>query len=298
MTSIELRHLRQFVAVAEELHFGRAARRLHMTQPPITVAIRQFEHNLGVALFVRDRRSVALTPVGDALLPPVRQLLKDADDLLIRAQAAATGLTGRLRLAFVSSVSYGPLPEWLRSFRESHPGLTLNLREATLDVQLVRFAEGDLDAGFMLHAPHSPPPGVVAMPVIDEPMVLAVPEGHRFTQPTRLRFSSVAHEPLVTFPRSSAPSLFDAVVGAYQLKGITPTIVQEVIQLQTIVNLVSAGIGVAWVPRTMTALQRPGVVYLPVQGAGLRCQTSLVWRDPPSPVVRRFIDHVRARPSR
>ena len=238
MTSIELRHLRQFVAVAEELHFGRAARRLHMTQPPLTVTIRQFEHHLGVALFVRDRRSVTLTPVGDALLAPVRQLITDADDLLIRAQSAATGLTGRLRLAFISSISYGPLPEWLRSFREAYPGVTLELREATLDVQLVHFAEGELDAGFVLHAPDSPPPGVVAIPVIDEPMVLAVPEGHRFTQPTRLRFSSVVHEPIVTFPRSSAPSLFDAIVGAYHSKGVTPSIAQEAIQLQTIVNLV------------------------------------------------------------
>ncbi len=298
MTSIEFRHLRQFVAVAEELHFGRAARRLHMTQPPLTVAIRQLEHHLDVALFVRDRRSVALTSAGEALLAPARQLLKDAGELWTTAQAAAGGVTGRLRLAFVSSVSYGPLPEWLRSFRDLYPGVTLDLREATLDVQLGHFAAGELDAGFVLHAPDSPPAGVVSMTVIEEPMVLAVPEGHRFTQRTRLRFTSVVDEPIVTFLRSSAPSLFDAVVGSYHSSGVTPVIAQEAIQLQTIVNLVSAGIGVAWVPRTMTALQRPGVVYLPVHGAGLRCQTSLVWRDPPSPVVRRFVDCVTARPSR
>ena len=136
---IELRPLRQFVAVAEELHFGRAARRLHMTQPPLTQAIRGLEATLQVVLFERTRRSVALTPAGAVLLEQARRLLKAADELPRLVHAAAEGLSGRLRLAFVSSIAYGPLPEWLRGFREAHPDVSLQLREATLDVQLQAF---------------------------------------------------------------------------------------------------------------------------------------------------------------
>ena len=155
---IELRPLRQFVAVAEELHFGRAARRLAMTQPPLTQAVQGLERALGVQLFERSKRTVALTPAGHALLEEARRLLRAAAALPAAVQAAALGRSGRLRLAFVSSIAYGPLPLWLRRFREAHPGVELQLREATLDVQLAAFAADDIDAGFVLHAPGARPP--------------------------------------------------------------------------------------------------------------------------------------------
>ena len=286
---IELRPLRQFAAVAEELHFGRAALRLHMTQPPLTQAIQALERTLGAPLFVRNQRSVALSAAGAALLPEVRRLLAAADDLPRQAQAAAAGWSGRLRLAFVSSIAYGPLPGWLRSFSNLQPELQLDLREATLDVQLAAFAAGEIDAGFVLHAPGAAPPGLTAWRALTEPLVMALPAGHPLAARRVLDFATVAGEPLVIFPRVIAPSLFDAVLGFYRARGFTPRIAQEAIQMQTIVNLVSAGIGVAWVPASLMQLQRPGVVYRPLKGAPLHCETSLVWREGAPPVVARFV---------
>jgi len=291
---IELRLWRQFVTLAEELHFGRAAIRLHMTQPPLTQAIQGLERAIGVPLFARTRRSVALTPAGAALLAPARRLLAAADELPRVAQAAAAGLAGQLRLAFVSNIAYGPLPEWLRSFRLAHPEVALQLREATLDVQLEAFDADEIDAGFVLHAPGAAPAGFAAWAVQGEPLVMALPAQHPAAALATLRLADVAGEPLVIFPRPIAPSLFDAVLAAYRAQGATPRIGQEAIQMQTIVNLVSAGMGVAWVPASVTHLQRPGVVYRPVPDADLRCETSLLWRAPPPPVVQRFVDHVVA----
>jgi DNA-binding transcriptional LysR family regulator len=290
---IELRPLRQFVAVAEELHFGRAARRLHMTQPPLTQAIQQLERTLGARLFERTQRSVALAPAGAALLPQVRRLIAAADALPQQAQAAAAGMAGRLRLAFVSSIAYGPLPAWLRSFRQAQPEVAVALREATLDVQLQAFEADEIDAGFVLHAEGAAPPGLAAWRALREPLVLALPEAHPLAARRTLPFVGIAREPLVIFPRAIAPSLYDAVLGFYRAHGATPVIAQEAIQMQTIVNLVSAGLGLAWVPASLMQLQRPGVVYRPLAAGAPVAETSLVWRDPALPVVRRFVEHVQ-----
>ncbi len=290
---IELRPLRQFVAVAEELHFGRAAQRLHMTQPPLTQAVQALERVLQVQLLQRTRRSVALTPAGEALLAQARRLLHDAEALPGAVRAAAAGLAGRLRLAFVSSIAYGPLPPWLRSFRERHPDVELQLREATMDVQLEAMAQADIDAGFVLHAPAALPASLHALQVLAEPLVLALPAGHAAAARDIVRFEEVAAEPLLIFPRAVAPSLFDAVLARYHVAGCAPRIAQEAIQLQTIVSLVSAGMGVAWVPASMTQLQRPGVAYRGVERDAPVAHTSLLWRED-TPVVRRFVAHVQA----
>ena len=291
---IELRTLRQFVAVAEELHFGRAAVWLHMTQPPLSLAIQGLERALGAQLLQRTQRSVALSPAGTALLPRVRRLLAEAETLPAAAQAAAAGLAGRLRLAFVSSIAYGPLPTWLSSFRAAHADVALRLREATLDVQLAAFDADEIDAGFVLHAPGAAPPGFAARTALQEPLVLALPQAHPAAGVRKPGFAAIAAEPLLIFPRDIAPSLYDAVLGLYRTRGATPQIAQEAIQMQTLVNLVSAGMGLAWVPASVMQLQRPGVVYRPLAGAPLLCETSLVWREPALPVVQRFVDHVRA----
>jgi DNA-binding transcriptional LysR family regulator len=290
----EHRALRQFVTVAEELHFSRAAARLHMTQPPLTQAIQKLEQELGAALFVRTQRSVALSPAGLALLPVAQRLLQQLEELPRLARAAAAGSTGVLRLGFVSTVTYGPLPQWLRSFRAANPEVALQLREATLDVQLQAFASGEIDAGFVLHARAAPPADLQSWTAVREDMVIAVPEGHPLATRRNIKLNALAQEPLVMFPRTIAASLYDAVLGVYRAQGHTPRIAQEAIQMQTIVNLVSAGMGVAWVPAAMMQLQRPGVVYRPLAAPALVCETSLVWRDNTHPVVQRFVAHVMA----
>ena len=292
---------RQFLMLAETLHFGRAAQRLHITQPPLTLAIQQLEARLGVPLFERTRRQVSLTPAGQALVEPVRQLLQQAASLAGIAQSAGHGAVGRLRLGFVSTVGFGPLPGWLRGFREAEPGIDVVLREATTDVQLRAFEQGEADAGFVLHAPNMAPEGGVQplsrLSVGIEPMVLAVPEASPLNSARRLTLAQILAQPLIIFPRAIAPSLYDAVLAFYHRHSASLVIAQEAIQMQTIVNLVSAGLGLAWVPQSVTTLQRPGVVYrrLPVAlvSAAPRAETSLVWPADAGPVVKRFVDYVK-----
>jgi DNA-binding transcriptional LysR family regulator len=291
---IELRSLRQFIAVAEELHFGRAAARLHMTQPPLTQAIQKLEAQLGAPLFERSSRSVALSPAGLALLPEARRLLAETEALPALVRAAAEGRRGRLRLGFVSTVGFGELPRWLRSFRERQPDIALSLREATLDVQLQGFDADELDAGFVIHAPDALPPGFEALPIAREPLVLALSAEEALAVEPRPDIARILALPLVIFPRAIAPSLFDAVLAFYRGHGAAPQIAQEAIQMQTIVNLVSAGMGVAWVPESVMGLQRSGVVYKRVAGPVPASATSLIWRRDASPAVLRFVAHVRA----
>jgi DNA-binding transcriptional LysR family regulator len=300
--AIELRTWRQFLVLAETLHFSQAAQRLHMTQPPLTQAIQQLERRLGVPLFERTRRRVALTPAGQALVEPVRHLLHQAATLPEVALAAGQGAVGRLRLGFVSTVAFGPLPNWLRGFRDAEPGIDVLLREATTDVQMLAFDQGEADAGFVLHAPgmlaSGEASGLTSLSIGIEPMLLALPEELPLASAPRLKLAQVLAQPLVIFPRNVAPSLYDAVLAFYHRHGASPVIAQEAIQMQTIVNLVSAGLGLAWVPHAMTQLQRPGVVYrhLPpslAEGAP-SCETSLVWPSGANnPVVSRFVDFIR-----
>lgn len=295
---IELRLWRQFVAVAEELHFGRAAVRLHMTQPPLTQAIAALEGLLQVRLFDRTKRSVRLTPAGAVLLPAARELLERARGLPAQARAAAAGELGRLRLAFVSTVGFAQLPQWVRAFRERHAGVLLELIEATGDVQLAALQRGEIDAGFLLHSPGFAPAGMAHLPVASEPLVLAVPDHHAFATAPGLDWAAVLGEPLVMFPRRILPSLHDAVFGLYHAAGRSPQVVQEAIQMQTIVNLVSAGLGVAWVPQSVRQFQRAGVVYrevAPRRGmAAPACETSLVWpAEGAGAPLARFVECVR-----
>jgi len=287
---IELRLWRQFLAVAQELHFGRAARGLHMTQPPLTQGIAQLERLLGARLFDRTKRSVRLTAAGEALLPQVRELLARAQGLPAQARAAAGGELGRLRIGFVSTVGFALLPQWLRAFRARHPQVQMELIEATGDVQMEAFARGEIDAGFVLHSPDFVPSGLDHLRVGREPLVLAVPEAHALAQARRLALGAVLAEPLVIFPRRIVPSLHDAIFGMYHAAGREPRIAQEAIQMQTIVNLVSAGLGVAWVPDSVRQFQRSGVAYRQLtgkQGASVpSCETTLV--------LERFVQCVKA----
>ncbi|KVD48118.1 LysR family transcriptional regulator [Burkholderia ubonensis] len=295
----DLRQWRYFVTVAEERHFGRAAARLSMTQPPLSQAIRALEDLLGVALFVRTKRSVALTAVGAALLPDVRKLLEAADALPPRAQSLARGETGSLALAFVSTADYGLLPSLLCAFGARYPQVRLQLEEATSDVQIEELAAGRIDAGLII--PPVPPRHAAELsylPVVREPLVLAMPAAAApadAPEDAPVRLADVAALPLVIFPRRLAPGFYDIITGCYGAAGATPRIGQEAIQMQTIVSLVSAGMGVALVPQSLRNLRRTGVVYRPLADGAPVVETGLVWRTGDvSPVLAGFIDIVRA----
>jgi DNA-binding transcriptional LysR family regulator len=294
--SIELRQLRYFVAVAEERHFGRAAARLHMTQPPLSQAIQALEADIGTPLFERTKRSVALTRAGAALLPEAQRLLQQASALPDLARRAASGESGLLTLSFVSTADYSVLPPLLREFREAHPQVHIDLREATTDVQLEDLQQGRIDAGLLI-----PPLTDKAraeleyMTVLSEPLVLAAPQGTRALRgKTSATLKEVADMPLIIFPRRIAPALHDAILGCFRDAGLTPRIGQEAIQMQTIVGLVSAGMGVALVPQSVSNLKRPGVEYKPLAGKGTPVETGLAWRrDNMSPVLKNFLELLR-----
>ncbi|BCQ22547.1 LysR family transcriptional regulator [Caballeronia sp. NK8] len=305
---IELRLLRYFVTVAEEMHFGRAAARLAMTQPPLSQAIRALEDALGVALFVRTKRTVELTPVGKDLLPEVRRLLASADALRPLAQSLARGEAGVLSLAFVSTADYGLLPALLRDFGARYPGVRLQLTEATSDVQIEELVAGRIDAGLVI--PPLPPRYASALSyvaVAREPLVIAMSadaalelgQGPQEWADTPVDLHDLVAAPLVVFPRRLAPGLYDIIMGCYGAAGLTPRIGQEAIQMQTIVSLVSAGMGVALVPQSLRHLRRTGVVYRPLRVAGASetvVETGLVWRAAEvSPVLAGFIEIVRSR---
>ena len=291
--NLELRQLRYFVAVADEMHFGRAAQRLHMTQPPLSQSIQALEALLGTPLFARTSRSVTLTPAGAALLPHVRQLLHDAQALPDLARRAAAGESGRLSLAFVSTADYSVLPRFLHRFRSAYPQVQIELREATTDLQLEALEQNEIDVGLLIPPLTDRMKDLLAYRrVLSEPLVLAAPEDAaalRAEGPVPLQ--AVADLPLIIFPRRIAPAFHDAILGCYRDAGLTPRIGQEAIQMQTIVGLVSAGMGIALVPQSVSNLKRPGVVYRALAGTTAVIETGLAWRrDNPSPVLHAFLE--------
>jgi DNA-binding transcriptional LysR family regulator len=289
---MDLRALKQFVVLADELHFGRAAARLHMSQPPLSMAMRKLEAHWGVRLFHRTQRTVRLAPAGEALLPLARSLLRDAEALEAAVQAAHHGQRGRLRLGFVSTIGFGPLPDWLAAFRAAWPGVELHLREATFDVQMAAFEAGELDLGLVVHAPGDAPPGLQAMCVARDAMVLALPQAHSLAQ-SDFSLSEALRQELMIFPRQVAPSLFDHLMAFYRQHGVLPRLSQEATQTQTLINLVSVGMGLTWVPEPVMRLQRPGVVYRRLGDEAPRCETSLLWKPQAGPAVLNFVQAVQ-----
>ena len=294
--NIELRQLRYFVAVAEELHFGKAAQRLHMSQPPLSQAIQLLEDMLTTPLFLRNRRTVALTPAGNALLPEARRMLVQAAELPGLVLRAAGGESGRLSLAFVSSADYSVLPPFLRDYRAAYPQVQIVLQEATSDIQVDDLLRERIDAGLIIPPlPEKAVPVLDYLKVLEEPLILAAPAGlDALCNPGPVWLKDLPRMPLIIFPRPIAPALHDAILAVFRAAGITPDIGQQAIQMQTIVSLVSAGIGLALVPQSVSNLMRPGVEYRALHDATPLVETGLAWRrDNRSPVLQGFLDLLR-----
>jgi len=294
--NLELRQLRYFVTVAEELHFGHAATRLHMTQPPLSQAIQALEALLGAALFLRNRRGVALTAAGAALLPEARRMLAEAAGLGELVQRAAAGASGRLALAFVTSADYSVLPPFLRAYRAAFPAVEITLQEATSDIQLDDLLHARIDCGFLIPPlPEKARATLDYMKVLEEPLILAAPSGlEALQQDGPVRLQDLPALPLIIFPRKISPALHDAILSCFAAAGVTPVIGQEAIQMQTIVGLVSAGMGLALVPQSVSNLMRPGVEYRALAAATPLVETGLAWRrDNASPVLHGFLELLR-----
>lgn len=294
--NIELRQLRYFMTVADEMHFGRAAARLHMTQPPLSQTIQALESALGVHLFHRSKRSISLTAAGEALLPEAKRLLSQAQMLPDLARRAAAGEAGRLSLAFVSTADYSILPPLLREFREQFPQVHIDLRESTTDLQLEELSHDRIDAGIViLPLPERFTSELDFLAVLAEPLVLAAPTGSpMLRRKASVSLKSLGDMPLIIFPRRIAPAFHDAILACFHEHGLTPHIGQEAIQMQTIIGLVSAGMGIALVPQSVSNLKRPGVEYRALQEDTPVIETGLAWRrDNTSPVLHAFLKLLR-----
>jgi len=294
---MDVRQLRHFAAVAETLHFGRAAERLGMTQPPLSQSIMALERELGAPLFVRTKRSVALTPFGRQWLVHVRAVLADLASLPDMARRLRDGERGRLELSFVSTADYSVLPSLVRRYAALHPDVEIALKEATSEVQIAALLEGEGHAGLVI------PPAGGALPaalsyrrLLSEPLVAAVPEawiaeGRLPLEAGRLNPAVAVQAPLIIFPKRAAPAFHDLITGYFTMHGGGARIVQEAIQMQTIISLVSAEMGLALVPASLRNLARTGVRYVELLGEVPSLETGLVWRrDDLTPTLRRFLE--------
>lgn len=287
---MELRHLRYFVILAEELHFGRAAEKLHISQPPLSMQIRALENELGVMLFNRTQRHVALTQAGHALLQEARQLLARVDQAILITRRAGRGEIGELAVGFISVADYNVLPLVLREFRRKYPLVNLTLREATTDAQVRDLLAGRLDVGFLL--PPITEPALESVSILREPLIAALPEKHPLAKkPGKLALEKLKDEPFILFPRPNAPGLYDDIVSCCKTAGFSPRVEQEAIQMQTIISLVSAELGVALIPASLSNLRRTGVVYKALRHQSPLTEIHLAWRRGDElPALRVFVD--------
>jgi DNA-binding transcriptional LysR family regulator len=297
---MELRHLKAFVAVAEELHFGRAAERLHMAQPPLSQQIRQLEKSLGVQLFERSTRSVRLTSGGEALLEHALRIMDEVEDAARAARAGGRGEYGKITVGFAGASSRFLLPQLARAVRATYPNLELVMIGQTYaNTALTQIADRSLDLGFV-RLPFQVP-GLEYRPIEDETLIVVLPEDHPLAAGDDVSILDLAGEQFVSFPRDAGSTLRTITQRFCLQHGFSPRIVQEAPDSYTIHSLVAAGVGVSIALSSTVHVQQPAVRYLPLREDSPRFQAALAWhRDNASPAlhsVLRVADEVLPRPS-
>lgn len=327
---MELRQLRSFVVVAEEMNVGRAATRLHLTQPSLSRQIAALEHDLGVELFARVKRRFVLTAAGETFLAEARDLLRRSDEAVRAAQRTQRGELGTLRLRFVQSATFEVLPRLLGAFRRTYPEVVLDLESTTTLRQTEALRDGRIDVGLL--RPTAPvvaggtqsasagakggasagakggaaaggeqgassttvvqlAPGLASRVVAEDALVAVLPAGHRLVRRQRLRLAELADEPFVFYSRPSGPTVHDTIVGFCRVAGFTPRIEQEAADVQTIVSLVAAGLGVSLLIGPTPPSNPDAVVYRELSDDLPRWPLSVAWSpDNRSPVLTRFLD--------
>lgn len=284
----DLNLLASFVAVAEELHFGRAARRLHIAQPPLSVRIRRLEESLGARLFERSRRHVALTEAGAVLLVRARRLLADAEAAGAEARGVAAGEGGTLVVGYTPTATHEVLPWLLKRHRACHPRVRLELREMRSPLQAAAIREGRIEAGFVC-AP-VPADGCEAHVLREERLVLALPARHPLARRARVPARALDRLPLVLVDPNAEPGWALPALEALREARVAPEVVQETDGKIAQLGLVAGGIGVALVSESTACLRREGVVLRPITGLEVRLRLALLTSPSPSPRARAFRD--------
>lgn len=298
---MELRHLRYFSAVATELHFGRAAEKLRIAQPPLSKQIQDLEKELGFELFTRTKRSIALTPAGQAFLIEVNQIFQQLDRAIDIGSKTSRGELGQISIGFVGSATYNILPVMLQQFRDRYPAVQIELHELTTDRQLIWLREGRIDIGLI--RPPIVETDLASQVIFQESLVVAVPTNHHLATAESIELSALATEPFILFPREFAAGLYDPIITICQAAGFSPQVVQECIQMQTIVSLVSANMGISILPESIQEVQRQGVVYKPLisntASSEKLATIAIVWRlNDPSPTINRLLEIALKSPGR
>ncbi len=315
IVGMELRQLRSFVVVAEEMNVGRAATRLHLTQPSLSRQIAALEHDLGVELFARVRRRFVLTAAGATFLVEAQDLLRRSDEAVRAAQRTQRGELGTLRLRFVQSATHEALPRLLGAFRDAYPEVVLDLETMTTLNQTEALRDGRIDVGLL--RPNAPAPvsaggkrggggdgslgdgtvvvqlapGLASRAVSADPVVAVLPARHRLARRKRIRLAELAEEEFVFYSRPSGPAVYDTIVGFCRAAGFMPRIEQEAADVQTIVSLVAAGLGVSLLISPTPLTNPDAVVYRDLSDDLPPWQLSVAWSpDNRSPVLARFLD--------
>lgn len=289
---MELRHLHYFIAVAEELHFSRAAERLHISQPPLSQQIRDLEEELGVKLFERTKRQVHLTEAGKVFLEHSYRVFAQLEQAVEVTQRIGRGEVGRLAIGFVSSAMYTLLPETVRVFRAQFPSVELRLQELTTAQQIQALHDKQIDIGIVRSAIVEP--GLRMECFLPESLVLALPETHPLSAQIGVSLSTLADEFFILFPAKMGPVFHEQIITMCQQAGFRPKVAQEAVQMETIVGLVAAGLGIAIVPASMQNFHRSGVIYRPLQEQMPEAGLYLAWRQhDASPVISAFLGLAR-----
>jgi DNA-binding transcriptional LysR family regulator len=281
--------LRYFVVLAEELHYGRAAQRLAITQPPLSSAIKALEDELGVQLLERSSKHVALTPAGRAFLKEARLVLERVASASETARAVAAGRRGRLELGFTGSMIYRDVPRIVARFSEAWPDIDVHLRELSSSEQVDALLHGQLDAGFVNAA--TVPSPLAAIPLAEDALVCCVPASHPLADREDVDLADLAGDVFVMFSRDVAPANHDNVIAVLSRAGVHPRTRHAARQWLSIVALVASGLGVALVPASVGKAGIAGARFLPIRGGGARAAGILVWNDERrSPLVASFVD--------
>ncbi|WP_215454479.1 LysR family transcriptional regulator [Streptomyces sp. ATCC 21386] len=274
---IPLAQLHAFVVLAEELHFGHAATRLGIAQPPLSQQIRRLEDKVGHALFSRDPGRINLTPAGRELLPAARHALTHLAEGLAAARQVGSGRAGRLRIGFAASLALTVLPSLLRTFRERFPAVHLDIQEMTTAPQLVALRERAIDIGLLREPPaHDAELGFET--VLAEPFVAVLPVSHPLAAQRAVQVEQLAACPFVLLPRAVGPPLYDQIVDLCIAAGFTPQVTQHAVEWQTVCALVETGLGVSLAPESIRRIRLKGVAFRKIEPNTARTRVAVAWR--------------------
>jgi DNA-binding transcriptional LysR family regulator len=273
---IELRHLRYFVAVAEELHFGRAAQRLHLAQPPLSQQIRKLEEILGYSLFTRTSRSVRLTSAGEVFLERARRTLRNVQEDLDEARSIGRGEVGFLRVGFIGSSMLTSLPAMLGQYRRQYPKVHLQLSENFTSNLIQSLTKNTIDAAFLRDG--DPTDGLYIEPLFSEPFVAVLPSNHPLAKRKAISAANLRDEPFVFFTPTAGTLAYSKTISLCEEHGFRPRVVQEAPQWLTILRLVGAGLGVSIAPACVAQIATPDIACRPLRGASVQSDIELAYR--------------------